>query len=56
MLCSSVTSETENEDLLDYIILAELQGDLFSRHASPLELYVFATVDDRGEDVVSDEI
>ena len=36
--------------------LAELHGDLFSRHASPLEGYIFVVVDDRGEDVLSDEI
>ena len=36
--------------------LAELHGDLFSRHASPLEGYVFVAVDDRGEEVSSDEI
>ena len=33
------------------ILLAELNADLFSRHASPLEVYVFVAVDDRGEDV-----
>ena len=31
--------------------MAELHGDLFSRHASPIEGYVFVVVDDRGEDV-----
>ena len=36
--------------------MAELHGDLFSRHASPLEGYVFVAVDDRGEEVSSDEI
>ena len=30
--------------------LAELHGDVFSRHASPLEVYVFVAVDERGED------
>ena len=35
---------------------AELHADLFSRHASPLEVCVFVAVDERGEDVVSDEI
>ena len=38
-----------------YILLAELHGDLFSRHASPLEVYVVA-VDERSEHVMSDEI
>ena len=45
--------------LLAYIIkgLAELHGDLFSRHASPLtEVYVFVAVDERREHVMSDEI
>ena len=36
--------------------LAELHSDLFSCHASPLESYVFVAVDERGEDVMSDEI
>ena len=36
--------------------MAELHPDLFSRHASPLEVYVFVAVDERGEDVMSDEI
>ena len=36
--------------------LAELHGDLFSRHVGPLELYVFVAVDERGEHVMSDEI
>ena len=36
--------------------LPELHADLFSRHASPLEVYVFVVVDERGEDVMSDEI
>ena len=35
---------------------AELHADLFSHHASPLEVYVFLAVDLRGEDVMSDEI
>ena len=30
--------------------------DLFSRHASPLEVYVFVVIDGRGEDVMSDDI
>ena len=34
----------------------ELQADLFSRHASPLEVYVFVAVANRGEDAMSDEI
>ena len=38
------------------IILPELHGDLFSRHASPLEVCVFVMVDERSEDVMSDEI
>ena len=29
---------------------------MFSRHASPLEVYAFVAVDERVEDVVSDEI
>ena len=36
--------------------LVELHGDLFSRHASPLEVYVFVAVDERGEHALSDEI
>ena len=36
-------------------VLDELQADLFSHHASPLEVYVFVAVDERG-DVVSAEI
>ena len=36
--------------------LAELHADLFSRHAGPLEVYVFVAVDGRDEDVMSDEI
>ena len=36
--------------------LPELHADLFSRHASPLEGYVFVSVDETGEDVMSDEI
>ena len=37
-------------------LLAELHGVLFSHHASPLEVYVFVAVDERGEHVMSDEI
>ena len=37
-------------------ILAELHADLFSRHTSPLEAYIFVAVDERGQDVSSDEI
>ena len=33
-----------------------MHADLFSRHASPLEAYVFVAVDDRGEDVLSYEM
>ena len=33
-----------------------MHADLFSRHASPLEVDVFVAVDERGEDVMSDEI
>ena len=36
--------------------LPELHADLFSRHASPLGVYVFVVVANRGEDVTSDEI
>ena len=39
-----------------YIQSPELHADLFSRHASPLEVYVFVAVANRGEDVMSDEI
>ena len=38
------------------MLLTELHPDLFSRHASPFEAYVFVAVDERGEDVMSDEI
>ena len=34
----------------------ELYADLFSRHASPLEFCAFLAVDERGENVTSDEI
>ena len=36
--------------------MLEFHGDWFSRRASPLEVYVFVAVDERGEDVVSDGI
>ena len=36
-------------------VLPELHADLFSRHASPLELYVFVAIDER-DDVMSNEI
>ena len=39
-----------------FVLLAELHADLFSRHASPLEVYVFVVVANRGEDDMSDEI
>ena len=39
-----------------YITLAELHPRLFSRYASPSEVYVSMAVDDRGEHVTSDEI
>ena len=42
--------------LIGISIFAELQADLFSRHASPLEACVFVAVNERGEDVVSDKI
>ena len=44
--------------VLEYLVvlLPELHADLFSRHASPLEGYVFVSVDETGEDVMSDEI
>ena len=35
------------------LTLAGLHGDLFSRHACPMEGYVFVAVDERGEDVMS---
>ena len=41
---------------ISYSGLAELHGDLFSCHASPLEDYVFVAVDERGEGVMPDEI
>ena len=37
-------------------LLAGLHADLFSRHASPLEVYGLVAVDERGEDVICDEI
>ena len=36
--------------------MVELHADLFSRRASPLEVYVVVTVDDTSEDVLPDEI
>ena len=36
--------------------MPELHADLSSRHASPVEVYGFVAVDERGEDVMSDEI
>ena len=39
-----------------YVAIPELHADLFSRHASPLEVYVFVAFAHRGEDVMSDEI
>ena len=42
--------------VLGYHTSTELHGDLFSRQVSPLEGYVFVAVDERGEDVKSDEI
>ena len=39
-----------------HVLFPELHADLFSRHASPLEVYVFVAVANRGEDVMSDEI
>ena len=36
--------------------LPELHADLFSRHASSLEVYVFVAVEEIGEDAISDEI
>ena len=51
-------SALENVDNCHVIrLLAELHGDLFSRNASPLEVYyVFVAVDERGEHVTSNEI
>ena len=37
-------------------LLAELHADVFSRLASPLEVYVFAAVDERSEHGMFDEI
>ena len=53
---SSAPSVLPKDRIGRNITLAELHGDLFSRHASPLEGYVFVVVDDRGEDVLSNEI
>ena len=39
-----------------YLTLAELHAGLFSRLASPFEVCVLVAVDERGEDVMSDEI
>ena len=36
--------------------MAELHADLLSHHASPLEVCVSVAVDERDEDVMSDEI
>ena len=36
--------------------MPELHADLFSRHASPLEVCAFVAVAERGENVMSDEI
>ena len=36
--------------------LAELHADLFSRHDSPFEVYVFVTVAKRGDEVMPDKI
>ena len=36
--------------------LPELHADLFIHHASTLEVYAFVAVDERGEDVISDDI
>ena len=36
--------------------MAELHADLFSRHASTLEVCVFVAVDERDEHVNSDQI
>ena len=40
--------------LLD--ISAEFYAGLLSRYASPIEICVFAAVDERGEDVISDNL
>ena len=37
-------------------VLAELHTDLFRRYVSSLEVYVFVAVDERGKDVMFDEI
>ena len=37
-------------------LLAETHANLFSRLAGPLEVSVFVVVDERGEDVMSDDI
>ena len=36
--------------------MPELHADSFSRHAVPLEVWVFVALDERGEDVISEEI
>ena len=41
---------------INYVKLADFHADLFSRHANAVDVYVFVTVDERGEDIVSDEI
>ena len=42
--------------LCSLVVCVICYGGLFSHHASPLEGYVFVVVDDRGEDVLPDEI
>ena len=41
---------------LYYSTLPELRADLFSRHVSPVKVYVFVAVDERDEDDMSDGI
>ena len=44
------------EYIWSYVVRTVLHADLLSRHASPLEVYVFVAVANRGEYVMSDEI
>ena len=39
-----------------FALLAEFYAELFSRHASPLEVYVFVAVGDGGYDAMPDDI
>ena len=64
MVRQAFTALYVNQAILRYIrafcdhlnVLAELLAELFIRHASPLEVYVFVAVANRGEYVMSHEI